>query len=81
MVFFSAGIHMTQPWFYSGLTREETHEMVGKQGMVDGMFLVRESQRIPGAYVLSFCHNKKVRHYQINMVSIATSLLTVCTHM
>ena len=60
---------MTQPWFYSGLTREETHEMVSKQGMVDGMFLVRESQRIPGAYVLSFCHNKKVRHYQINIVS------------
>ena len=66
------GIHMTQPWFHSGLTREETHALFTKQGMVDGMFLVRESQRIPGAFVLSFSHNQKVKHYQINMVSTST---------
>ncbi|XP_022096619.1 growth factor receptor-bound protein 14-like isoform X2 [Acanthaster planci] len=66
--FKSAGIHMTQPWFHSGLTREQTHELFAKKGMVDGMFLVRESQRIAGAYVLSFSFNQKVKHYQINVV-------------
>eukprot|EP00057_Strongylocentrotus_purpuratus_P020754 XP_011675228.1 PREDICTED: growth factor receptor-bound protein 14 [Strongylocentrotus purpuratus] len=64
----NSGIHMTQPWFHSGLTRDETHALFAKQGMVDGMFLIRESQRIPGAFVLSFSHNQKVKHYQINMV-------------
>ncbi|XP_038044966.1 growth factor receptor-bound protein 14-like isoform X2 [Patiria miniata] len=65
---FRSGIHMTQPWFHSGLTREQTHELFAKKGMVDGMFLVRESQRIAGAYVLSFSFNQKVKHYQINAV-------------
>ena len=64
---------MTQPWFHSGLTRDETHALFAKQGMVDGMFLIRESQRIPGAFVLSFSHNQKVKHYQINMVSQSRS--------
>ncbi|XP_071476919.1 growth factor receptor-bound protein 14-like [Diadema antillarum] len=64
----NSGIHMTQPWFHSGLTRDETQALFAKQGMVDGMFLIRESQRIPGAFVLSFSHNQKVKHYQINMV-------------
>ena len=64
------GIHMTQPWFHSGLTREQTHELFAKKGMVDGMFLVRESQRIAGAYVLSFSFNQKVKHYQISVVSM-----------
>lgn len=60
---------MTQPWFHSGLTREQTHELFAKKGMVDGMFIIRESQRIPAAYVLSFSFNQKVKHYQINAVS------------
>ncbi|PIK53222.1 putative growth factor receptor-bound protein 14 [Apostichopus japonicus] len=60
-----SGIHITQPWFHSGLSRDETHELFTQQGMVDGMFLIRESQRIPGAFVLSFSQNQKVRHYQI----------------
>ncbi|XP_033639440.1 growth factor receptor-bound protein 14-like isoform X2 [Asterias rubens] len=65
---FSSGIHMTQPWFHSGLTREQTHELFAKKGMVDGMFIIRESQRIPAAYVLSFSFNQKVKHYQINAI-------------
>lgn len=63
-----SGIHMTQPWFHSGISRDETQELFLQQGMVDGMYLIRESQTIPGAFVLSFSQNQKIKHYQIAVI-------------
>ncbi|XP_071962043.1 growth factor receptor-bound protein 14-like isoform X1 [Antedon mediterranea] len=63
-----AGIHATQPWYHSGISRDETHGLFAKQGMVDGLFLIRESQRLPGTYVLSFSQNQKVKHYPIQLM-------------
>ncbi|KAM4822485.1 growth factor receptor-bound protein 7 [Urocitellus parryii] len=61
----SAAIHRTQPWFHGRISREESQRLIGQQGLVDGLFLVRESQRNPQGFVLSLCHLKKVKHYLI----------------
>ncbi|KAI4533533.1 hypothetical protein MJG53_015297 [Ovis ammon polii x Ovis aries] len=61
----SAAIHRTQPWFHGRISREESQRLIGQQGLVDGLFLVRESQRNPQGFVLSLCHVQKVKHYLI----------------
>ncbi|XP_059937001.1 growth factor receptor-bound protein 7 isoform X1 [Mesoplodon densirostris] len=61
----SAAIHRTQPWFHGRISREESQRLIGQQGLVDGVFLVRESQRNPQGFVLSLCHVQKVKHYLI----------------
>ncbi|XP_035303967.1 growth factor receptor-bound protein 7 [Cricetulus griseus] len=61
----SAAIHRTQPWFHGRISREESQRLIGQQGLVDGVFLVRESQRNPQGFVLSLCHLQKVKHYLI----------------
>ncbi|MEJ1285376.1 epidermal growth factor receptor [Cricetulus griseus] len=62
-------IHRTQPWFHGRISREESQRLIGQQGLVDGVFLVRESQRNPQGFVLSLCHLQKVKHYLILPVS------------
>uniref|UniRef100_A0A8C5UHM3 Growth factor receptor bound protein 7 n=1 Tax=Malurus cyaneus samueli TaxID=2593467 RepID=A0A8C5UHM3_9PASS len=58
-------IHRTQPWFHGRISREDTQQLIGRQGMVDGVFLVRESQRNPKGFVLSLCHLQRIKHYLI----------------
>ncbi|NXA40857.1 GRB7 protein, partial [Eudromia elegans] len=60
-----AAVHRSQPWFHGRLSREDTQRLIGRQGLVDGVFLVRESQRNPKGFVLSLCHVQKVKHYLI----------------
>lgn len=31
-----SGIHTTQPWFHSGMTREQAAQLVSRHGTVDG---------------------------------------------
>uniref|UniRef100_A0A8C4W020 Growth factor receptor bound protein 7 n=1 Tax=Gopherus evgoodei TaxID=1825980 RepID=A0A8C4W020_9SAUR len=67
-IFFSflfSAIHRTQPWFHGRISREDTQRLIIQQGLVDGVFLLRESQRNPKGYVLSLCHLQKVKHYLI----------------
>lgn len=59
------GVHAIQPWFYSGMSRDEATLLLTKYGTVDGVFLVRESRRNPGSFVLSYVYNHKVHHCQI----------------
>jgi len=58
-------VHLTQPWFHGHISRETAVNLIADQGMVDGMFLVRNSQSIANVYVLSFVHNHKVKHCTI----------------
>ncbi|KAF7665104.1 hypothetical protein LDENG_00155290 [Lucifuga dentata] len=58
-------IHKTQPWFHGGLSRKDAQRLIEKQGLVDGMFLIRESQQHSQCFVLSLCHKLKARHYLI----------------
>uniref|UniRef100_A0A8C6Y3J3 Growth factor receptor bound protein 7 n=1 Tax=Naja naja TaxID=35670 RepID=A0A8C6Y3J3_NAJNA len=58
-------IHKMQPWFHGHISREDTQRLIIQQGLVDGLFLVRESQRNPKGFVLSLSHTQKVKHYLI----------------
>ncbi|KAG8233019.1 hypothetical protein J437_LFUL013688 [Ladona fulva] len=62
------GIHITQPWFHSGMTREQATQLVNRHGTVDGVFLVRDSRSTPGSFVLTFKFCGKVLHTQIQPV-------------
>ncbi|XP_009640855.1 growth factor receptor-bound protein 7 [Egretta garzetta] len=33
---FPAAIHRTQPWFHGRISREDTQQLIGRQGLVDG---------------------------------------------
>jgi len=62
------GIHITQPWFHSGLSREDAIQLLLKYGTVNGVFLVRESSSNSKTFVLSFIFNEKVYHTQIQPI-------------
>ncbi|KAM9804777.1 growth factor receptor-bound protein 14 [Neosynchiropus ocellatus] len=61
----SIALHLAQPWFYGKLSRDESQRMITQQGLVDGLFLVRDSQSNPKTFVLSMCHTQKIKHVQI----------------
>ncbi|XP_061886170.1 growth factor receptor-bound protein 10-like isoform X2 [Entelurus aequoreus] len=61
----STVIHRTQVWFHGRIMREEAHKMIIQQGQVDGLFLLRDSQSNPKAFVLTMCHHQKIKHFQI----------------
>ncbi|KAJ3609117.1 hypothetical protein NHX12_023643 [Muraenolepis orangiensis] len=61
----SAVIHRTQLWFHGRIVREEAQRMIVQQGQVDGLFLLRDSQSNPKAFVLTLSHHQKTKHFQI----------------
>ncbi|XP_069700434.1 growth factor receptor-bound protein 14-like isoform X2 [Periplaneta americana] len=63
-----SGVHITQPWFHSGMTRDQAAQLISRHGTVDGVFLVRESRSNPGSFVLTFKCSGKVLHTQIQPV-------------
>ncbi|XP_054427357.1 growth factor receptor-bound protein 10 isoform X2 [Pteronotus mesoamericanus] len=66
----STVIHRTQHWFHGRISREESHRIIKQQGLVDGLFLLRDSQSNPKAFVLTLCHHQKIKNFQILPVSI-----------
>ncbi|XP_053119179.1 growth factor receptor-bound protein 14 isoform X3 [Hemicordylus capensis] len=58
-------IHSSQPWFHHKISREEAHQLILRQGLVDGVFLVRDSQSNPKSFVLSLSDGLKIKHFQI----------------
>ncbi|KAG8510593.1 Growth factor receptor-bound protein 10 [Galemys pyrenaicus] len=60
-----AVIHRTQHWFHGRISREESHRIIKQQGLVDGLFLLRDSQSNPKAFVLTLCHHQKIKNFQI----------------
>uniref|UniRef100_A0A8C4E0X1 Growth factor receptor bound protein 7 n=1 Tax=Dicentrarchus labrax TaxID=13489 RepID=A0A8C4E0X1_DICLA len=61
----SSPIHKSQPWFHGGVSRKEAQRLIEKQGLVDGMFLIRESQQHAQCFVLSLCYKLKTKHYLV----------------
>ncbi|XP_037349362.1 growth factor receptor-bound protein 10 isoform X2 [Talpa occidentalis] len=61
----STVIHKTQHWFHGRISREESHRIIKQQGLVDGLFLLRDSQSNPKAFVLTLCHHQKIKNFQI----------------
>ncbi|XP_054622869.1 growth factor receptor-bound protein 7 isoform X2 [Dunckerocampus dactyliophorus] len=60
-----SAVHVTQPWFHGGVSRKEAQRLIEKQGLVDGMFLIRESQQHVQCFVLSLCYQLSTKHYLI----------------
>ncbi|KAM6934324.1 growth factor receptor-bound protein 14 isoform 2-T2 [Xenentodon cancila] len=58
-------IHLSQPWFHGKLSREDAQRLITQQGLIDGVFLLRDSQSNPKTFVLSLCHMQKIKHFQI----------------
>lgn len=58
-------IHRSQPWFHHRISRDEAQRLIIQQGLVDGVFLVRDSQSNPKTFVLSLSHAQKIKHFQI----------------
>ncbi|RXM28126.1 Growth factor receptor-bound protein 14 [Acipenser ruthenus] len=58
-------IHRTHPWFHHKISRDEAHKLIAQQGLIDGVFLLRDSQSNPKTFVLSLCHAQKIKHFQI----------------
>lgn len=61
-------IHITQPWFYSGMSRERATQLVNRPDLTDGVFLVRESRSNQGVYVLTYRCDDRVYHQQIQPI-------------
>uniref|UniRef100_A0A803JZN7 SH2 domain-containing protein n=1 Tax=Xenopus tropicalis TaxID=8364 RepID=A0A803JZN7_XENTR len=61
----SSTVHISQPWFHHQLSRDEAQKLILQQGLVDGVFILRDSQSTHKAFVLSMCHGQKVKHFQI----------------
>ncbi|MEE6516826.1 hypothetical protein FKM82_026596 [Ascaphus truei] len=58
-------VHISQPWFHHKMSRGEAQKLIFQQGLVDGVFLVRDSQSTPKTFVLSMCHGQRIKHVQI----------------
>ncbi|KAM9488306.1 growth factor receptor-bound protein 7 [Clarias gariepinus] len=56
-------VHQAQPWFHGGVSRSEAQQLLEEQGQADGLFLVRDSQLHAQCFVLSLCHQRKIKHY------------------
>lgn len=54
-------------WFHGKITRENAAHLVssGVGGRREGLFLVRESLRMPGSFVLTMWARNQVHHFQI----------------
>ncbi|XP_010864941.2 growth factor receptor-bound protein 7 isoform X1 [Esox lucius] len=60
-----SSVHRTQPWFHGGASRKQAQRIIEEQGLVDGMFLIRESQQHSQCFVLSLCHKLNTKHYLV----------------
>uniref|UniRef100_A0A8C5R4H9 SH2 domain-containing protein n=1 Tax=Leptobrachium leishanense TaxID=445787 RepID=A0A8C5R4H9_9ANUR len=58
-------VHISQPWFHHKISREEAQRLIVQQGLVSGLFLLRDSQSTPKSFVLSMCHGQKIKHIPI----------------
>ena len=53
--------HEGKPWFHSKCNRQQAEEMLSKIP-VDGAFLVRCGERVPGSFAITFRAERKIKH-------------------
>ncbi|XP_067935043.1 tyrosine-protein kinase ZAP-70-like isoform X2 [Watersipora subatra] len=56
-----------QSYFYGRITRDESEKILRERGCQDGLFLLRESTKRMGDYVLSLCAHNNIHHYSMEM--------------
>ena len=64
-----------EAWYKPGVTREQVNMALLPHRAKDGVFVIRESSRGQGGYVLSLTTQGKVVHAQIVRVSYSTPLV------
>ena len=52
-------------WYHGRISRLEAEEFLYNRGMIDGLFLVRDSLATTGEYALTVAHNGRSYHYRI----------------
>ena len=52
-------------WLHSTIDREKAIEMIKMKGLDDGTFLIRESKKRPGVFVVSMLHDMKTYHFEV----------------
>lgn len=51
------------------LSDESTQDIFRRQGMTDGLYLLRESRSQDHSYILSLAHKQSIKHYMIGHVN------------
>ncbi|XP_006872650.1 PREDICTED: tyrosine-protein kinase SYK [Chrysochloris asiatica] len=53
------------PFFFGNITREEAEDYLVQGGMIDGLYLLRQSRNYLGGFALSVAYGRKAHHYTI----------------
>ena len=56
-------------WYHGGISRDKSTQLLMKYGRRDGYFLVRDSSRSPGHFVLVLWYEREVKHFQIRLIN------------
>ena len=54
-----------ESWYHGRISRVEAEEFLHSKGVIDGLFLVRDSLATTGEYALTLAHNGRCYHYRI----------------
>ncbi|KAK7895846.1 hypothetical protein WMY93_021171 [Mugilogobius chulae] len=60
-----ADVVNTLPFFYGSITREEAEEYLRQSGLVNGLYLLRQSRNFLGGFALSVSFSGRCYHYTI----------------
>ena len=64
-----------QPYFYGRITRDESEKILKDRGCQEGLFLLRESTKRMGDYVLSLCAHNKYVYFPVPMLAVTSNAL------
>ena len=61
---------MEAHWYHESISRHNAEQKLVDSGK-DGSYLVRKSDTVPGAYVLSLFYSNRIHHYRL-VFSVST---------
>ncbi|XP_072442876.1 tyrosine-protein kinase SYK isoform X2 [Chiloscyllium punctatum] len=64
------------PYFYGSITRDEAEDFLKQAGMINGLYLLRQSRNYLGGFALSVAYNGKCYHYTIERELSGSYLIT-----
>ena len=59
-----------ETWLHATIDREKAIELIKMRGLDDGTFLIRESKKRLGVFVLSMLQERKTYHFEISKQGI-----------
>lgn len=55
------------PFFFGNVTREEAEDYLMQGGLINGLYLLRQSRNYLGSFNLSLVHDSNIYHYTIEL--------------